>query len=113
VEIPFLCVSSIRDFDDHISVIDQVKVSTTWQFRDNVEVSFNIETESLVELTFLWFSLPLINVHDIPLLIDFAVSSEDLDVLVLTINSSLHIQYLFVFDVSNESSINSPKLPPS
>jgi hypothetical protein len=42
-----------------------------------VEVSLNVKTEVLIELTLSWFSLPFINVDDVPLLVDFTVLSMD------------------------------------
>jgi hypothetical protein len=78
-----------------------------------MEVSFDVETESFIEFTFLWLSLPLINIHDIPLLVDLAMSLVDNDVLVLSIYTSLDVKYLIILNVSNESSIKSEQLPPS
>jgi hypothetical protein len=48
MEVPLLCISSILSLDDHVSVVNQVKVSSTWQFRDDVEISFNVESEMFV-----------------------------------------------------------------
>jgi len=113
MEVPFLGRSTVRNFDDHVSVIDQIKISTIWQLTDDMEVSFNIETESLVELTLCRFTLPLINIHNVPLLTDLTMNIVDNDVLVLSVNSTLYIESFVVFDVSNESSIKSEQLPPS
>jgi hypothetical protein len=78
-----------------------------------VEISLNIETESLIEFSLLWFTLPFVNVHDVPLLVELSMSCVYNDVLVLTIDSSLDIKDLTVLDVSNECSITFPELPPS
>jgi hypothetical protein len=68
VEVPNLSVSSIWCLDDHISIVDQVKVSVIWQLRNDVEWSLNKESKLLVKLSFLRFTLPFVNVHDVPLL---------------------------------------------
>jgi hypothetical protein len=73
MEVPFLGISTVWSLDDHVSVVDQVKVFVTWQLRNNVEVSFDIESELLVEFSFLWFSLPFVNIDNVPLLIDLSV----------------------------------------
>jgi hypothetical protein len=74
MEIPFLSTSTVCNFDNHVSVIDQIKISSAWQFRYNVEVSLNIESELLIELSFSWLTLPLVNVDNVPLLVDSSVS---------------------------------------
>jgi hypothetical protein len=73
VEVPDLSSSAIWNLDDHVSVVDQVKVSVLWQLRDNVEVSLNIESELFVKLSLTWLTLPLVDVNNIPLLIDLSV----------------------------------------
>jgi hypothetical protein len=73
MEVPCLGVSSIGCLDDHVSVVDQVKIFVAWQFRNNVEVSFDIESELLVEFSFAWFSLPFISVDNIPFLCDSVI----------------------------------------
>jgi hypothetical protein len=72
-----LSVSGVRGLNNNIPVVDQVKISVIWQLRNNVEVSLNVKTEVLIELTLGWFSLPFINVDDVPLLVDFTVLSMD------------------------------------
>jgi hypothetical protein len=72
-----LSVSGVRGLNNHIPVVDQVKISVIWQLRNNVEVSLNVKTEVFIELTLSWFSLPFINVDDVPLLVDFTVLSMD------------------------------------
>jgi len=78
-----------------------------------MEISLNIESELFIEFSFLWFTLPLIDVHDIPLLVDLAVSWVDHDVSVLSIDSTLDVKYFIILDISYESTISSPQLPPS
>ena len=97
MEVPDLGSSSVWNLDDHISVVDQVEVSVIWQLGDNVEISLNIKTESLIELSLSWFSLPFINVNNIPLLVNLTIFGIDLDVSVFSINTSLDIQYLSSF----------------
>jgi len=94
MEVPDLGSSSIWNLDDHISIVNQVEVSVIWELGDNVEISLNIETESLIELTLSWFSLPFINIDDVPLLVDSSVLVIDHDVSVLSINCTLDIKYL-------------------
>jgi hypothetical protein len=74
MEVPFLSTSTVCNFDDHVSVIDQIKISSAWQFRYNVKVSLNIESELLIELSLSWLTLPLINVDNVPLLVDSSMS---------------------------------------
>jgi hypothetical protein len=65
-----------------------------WQFRDNVEVSFNIESKISVEFTFDWLIWVLISIDDLPLLVDLSMFVVDLNVLVLIIESSSNIHDL-------------------
>jgi hypothetical protein len=55
----------------------------------------------------LWFTLPFINIHDVPLLVKFSISGVNDDVLVFSVKSTLNFNYLIVFDVPDESSIES------
>jgi hypothetical protein len=89
MEVPNLGSSTIWSLDNHVSVIDQIKVSVVWKCRDNVEVSFNVESESLIELTLSWFSLPFVNIDDVPLLEDLVLLNSNNNVSVLLINSTL------------------------
>jgi hypothetical protein len=56
--------------------------------RDNVEWSFNIETEVFVEFSFLWIFWILISIDDVPLLVDLSMLVVDNDVSVFSINST-------------------------
>jgi hypothetical protein len=60
----------VGSLDGKVSAVDQFKISVVWQLGDNEEVSLNIETEVLVELSSSWFSLPFINIDDVPVLVD-------------------------------------------
>ena len=53
--------------------------------RDNVEWSFNIETEVLVEFTLNWFSWIFIGIDDVPLLVETLSLVGSTDVLVLIV----------------------------
>jgi hypothetical protein len=68
VEVPFLGSSSISGLDDNVSVVDDVKISVCFELRDNEEWSLNEEAEVLIEFSFSWFTLPVTNVDDVPLL---------------------------------------------
>ena len=72
----------------------------------------NIESELFVELSLLWWTLPLISIDDIELLVSLSMSVISNDVSVLLINSSLNIEDLSSF-VGNESALSGPHLPPS
>jgi len=112
IEPPDLGVSSVSGLDDNVSAVNDIKVSATWQLRDDVEWSFDIESESLVDFSLDWFSLPFINIHDVPLLVDTLMSVPDNDVSVFSINTTVDIEYLSVF-VDNVSTVQSEHLPPS
>ena len=73
----------VGSLDDEVSVVDQVEVSVVWELGNNVEVSFNVETEVFVHLSLGWFSLPFINVDNVPLLVDLSVLLVNNDVSVL------------------------------
>ena len=113
MEVPDLSLSSIWNLDHHISIVDQVKVSVLWQFRDNIEVSLDVKTELLIEFTLNWLTLPLVNIHNIPLLIDLTMGLMNNDVLLFSVNSTLDIKYLSVLDVSDECTFFLEELPPS
>jgi hypothetical protein len=91
VEVPDLGSSSVWNLDYHVSVVDKVKVSVIWQLGDNIEISLNVKTESFIELSLSWFSLPFINIDNIPLLVDLSMFVINLDVSVFSIYSSLDI----------------------
>jgi hypothetical protein len=90
VEVPHLGISSVWSLNDHVSVVDQIKVSVFFHLRDNMEVFFNNESIFFIELSFSWFSLPFINVDDVPLLVKPVVSRVNTNVSVFSINVSLN-----------------------
>jgi hypothetical protein len=77
-----------------------------------VEISFDVKSELWIEFSFLWFSLPFINVHDIPLLVDLVVLSINNDVSVFSINVTLNFDNLTLL-VDNGSALILEELPPS
>ena len=112
IEIPNLCSSSVSNLDNHVSVVNNIKVSSRSHMCDNMEISLNVETEVFVELSLGWFSLPLIMIDNIELLINLSMFFPDNEVSVFFINSSVNINNLSSL-VLNESSSSIEKLPPS
>jgi hypothetical protein len=94
VEVPDLGSSAVWNLDDHVSVVNEIEISVVWQFRNNVEISLNVKSESLIELSFSWLTLPFINVDDVPLLVDSILLLVDSDVSVFSVSSTLNFQYL-------------------
>ena len=76
-------LSTIWCLDDHVSVVDEIKVSSVWELGDNVEVSLDIESESVTELSLSWLTLPFISIDNVPLLVDLSVFVMNNDVSVL------------------------------
>jgi hypothetical protein len=73
MEVPFLCISSIVSLDDQVSVVDDINISSTWHCRDDIEISFDEETELVIQLSLLWLRV-LVNVNNLPLLSEILVS---------------------------------------
>jgi hypothetical protein len=73
MEVPDLSPSSIWCLNDHVSVVDKVKISSTWQCRDDIEISFDVETELFIQLSLLWLRV-LVNIDNLPLLSEILVS---------------------------------------
>jgi len=109
-----LSSSSVLSLDDHVSVVNEIKIFVRCHLIDNVEISFHIETEILVQFTLLWFRV-FINIDDFPLLSDILAGVSNHNVSVFSIS----VQFLILnfknlsFIISNESSLSSPELPPS
>jgi hypothetical protein len=112
MEVPYLLSSSISSLDAHVSVIINFEVSVVWKLRDDVEVSFNIESELLVQFTLSWFSLPFISIDDIPLLVNLSILWSGFNISVFSIDISLDMNDL-TFLIYNEGVFVSPHLPPS
>jgi hypothetical protein len=77
-----------------------------------VEISFDIEAELFIEFSLLWLSLPFVNIHDIPLLVDAIVICMDTNISVFSINIALNFKNL-TFLVDNRSTLVLEELPPS
>jgi hypothetical protein len=112
VEVPHLLLSAVSCLNSKFVAIDDIEVSVLWQFRDDVEWSFDVESEFLVEFTLSWFTLVFINVDDVPLLVDLSMFSPGNDVSVFGINSTVNIHYHSSF-VDNEWALISEHVPPS
>jgi hypothetical protein len=69
-----------------------------------MEISLNIETEVFIELTLSWFSLPLINIDNIPLLVDLITLVLDFNVSVFLISVAVDSQYFTLF-ISDKCSL--------
>jgi hypothetical protein len=91
MEVPSLWASSISSLDSKVGVVDQVEVSSWWKSRDNVEWSFNVETEVLVEFSLLWLFWIFIGVDDVPLLTDIWTLWWNFDVFVFIIEMTWDI----------------------
>jgi hypothetical protein len=88
VEVPDLGVSTIWSLDDHVSVVDEIKVSVGCHLGNNMERSFNVETEVWVEFSLLWILWVFISIDEIPLLVETVLSlfhSEELALVVLVV----------------------------
>jgi hypothetical protein len=114
MEVPDLSLSSIRNLDDHISVVNKVKVSVSIKLRNNIEVSFYIKTKLFIHLTFLWLRV-LISVNNLKLLSEVSSFVGNLDVSVLSISVKVLVLNFnnLSFLVDNESTLISEDLPPS
>ena len=64
---------SVSCLDNHVSVVDDFEVSVLVHSRDDMEWSLNIESEFFIELALGWFSLPLVNIDNVPLLMHFSI----------------------------------------
>jgi hypothetical protein len=82
MEVELLGFSSVLGLDYQVSS-EEVKVSSIWQSRYNIECSVNIKTEVSVELILAWFFLPITSIDKLPLLVDSSmqVPHENISVL--------------------------------
>jgi hypothetical protein len=112
MEIPNLTLSTIWSLDNKVSVVNQVEVSMITQFRNNVEVSLNVKSKLLVELTLGWLIWVLISIDNLPSLVNFSMLLVNNDIPVFSVNASLNIKDLTFF-VGDEGTIFFPQLPPS
>ena len=89
VEPPNLTLVAVWLLDDNLlrrCWVNSLEISSSWKHRNNVEWSFNIETEVLVEFSLLWFALEVFNIDDIPKLVDLSVLSSQDNVLVFSVS---------------------------
>jgi hypothetical protein len=107
-----LSLSSISGLDHESSVWKKIKISVSAQSGNNMEISFNVQTESLVEFTLSWVSLPLILIGDIPLLRNMGLFVLSVDVSLLSINITLYPHDLSSF-VGKIGTLHFEHLPPS
>jgi hypothetical protein len=77
-----------------------------------VEVFLNNESEFLIEFSLSWFSLPFINIDDVPLLVKSVVSTVYSNVSVLLINIADNFHNLSSL-IDNVVVLESEHLPPS
>jgi hypothetical protein len=112
MEVPYLSISSVWSLDDHVPVIDEIKVSVFSHLGDNVEVFLNNESEFFIHLSFFRLSFPFINVDDVPLLVKTIVSTIDSDVVVFSVLVSGDFHCLSSL-VDNILVLVSKHLPPS
>jgi hypothetical protein len=80
--------------------------------RDDVEWSFNIESEFFVEFSLLWLFWIFVNVDDVPLLVKTSILVGNSIVLVFSIKVTLYFNDFTSF-ISDVGSIILEELPPS
>ena len=107
-----MSLSSISSLDNHVSVVDEIEISSIAHSGDDVEGSVNVKSEVFVHLSLGWFTLPLVSIDDIELLVDLTVSGVGNDVSVFIIDSTLDIEDLFLL-IGNLKTSSVPHLPPS
>jgi hypothetical protein len=107
-----LSIEAVWSLDNNVSSINDIEVSSSWQLRDNVEWSFNIESEIFIEFSLLGESFPLVTVDNIPLLVATIMLVPYNNLSVLSILSSVDIKDLS-FLINDVSILVSEQLPPS
>jgi hypothetical protein len=101
-DLSWLVVSSL---DNQVSTVDYLHISSRVQGCDNMEWSLNVESKFFVKFTLGWLSLPLVNVDNVPLLMDLSVLGFiALDVSAFCIGSTLNIE-IFVYILLEGSDI--------
>jgi hypothetical protein len=113
IEPPDLSFLSILGLDDHVSVVDDLKISLRAQSRLNVEWSLDVESIVFIELSLSWFTLPFVSIDNFPFLRNSSiwslVSSDVLVFNILVVEDRQGPSFLH-HDVS---SLDSEHLPPS
>jgi len=77
VEPPNLALVAIWLLDDNLLMwwwIYSLEVSSSWKHWFNMEWPFNVETEVFIEFSLLWFTLPVINIDDVPKLVQLSIA---------------------------------------
>jgi len=116
IEPPDLSCLSISSLDNHVSVVDDLEISSWSKWWDDMEWSFDVKSILFVELSLGWFTLPCVNIDNIPLLMDLSVLGFiALNVSSFVISRTLNIEIFvhILFEGSNVSSFSSEQLPPS
>jgi hypothetical protein len=78
-----------------------------------MEWSFNIETIVFIKFTLLWLSLEVLNIDDVPLLIELVVSSVEAKLLFLIILVLVDLHSIVVLNVDELRVVILEKLVPS
>jgi len=80
-----------------------------------MEWSFDVESEFFIEFSLCWFTLPFVNIDNVPLLMDLStLVLVGLNMSSFGIGFSLDIQVLVLMINSIDvGSVNFPHLPPS
>jgi len=112
MEIPNLSISSIWCLDNHVSVVDKIKVSVFFHLWYNMEIFLDNETELFIHFTLAWFTFPFVNIDDVPLLMKTVVSFLNTDVSVLLVNVSNNFHH-FSSLIDDVLIFESEHLPPS
>lgn len=115
---PDLSVSWVSCFYNHSHIGDEIKVLVWVHVGNNVEWSFNIETELFIQFSLLWLFWPFISIDDFPLLTNgtssltvwnsWAASNSS----IFSIKSTININNLS-FVVDKIVTLKSEELPPS
>jgi len=105
MEVPYLSLSAIWSLDNHVSVVDQIKISVVLKLWNKMEVSLYVKSKLLIELSLSWFFLVLINIDDFPFLVHFSIFVLNNDVSSFSINTSLNCNDLSSF-VNNEITLD-------
>jgi hypothetical protein len=73
IEPPDLSLLSISSLDNHVSIVDDLKISSWTQSWNNMEWSFDVKSKFFIEFTLGWLTLPFVNEDNIPLLMDLSI----------------------------------------
>jgi hypothetical protein len=68
MEIPFLGWSTILSLDHEVSTREVIDISTLSKSGNDVEVGIDLEAPISVPFTLSWFTLPVFDIDEIPLL---------------------------------------------